>query len=110
MENEARFYEALTTLPDGGMQELEVSEVEKYTAVRVADEILVNLMAKASGIDYQEASQSLVIHEIDGLPIPFASPELLWRMKCLAGREKDRGEIEFLRQYFAAKGIQPPAL
>ena len=57
MENEARFYEALTTLPDGGMQELEVSEVEKYTAVRVADEILVNLMAKASGIDYQEASQ-----------------------------------------------------
>jgi hypothetical protein len=76
--------------------------------VRVADEILVDLMAKASGIDYHEASQSLVIHEIDGVPIPFASPELLWRMKCRAGREKDRGDIEFLRQYFMAKGIQPP--
>jgi hypothetical protein len=74
----------------------------------VADEILVDLMAKASGIDYHEASQSLVIHEIDGVPIPFASPELLWRMKCRAGREKDRGDIEFLRQYFMAKGIQPP--
>ena len=90
------------------MRELEPGEVEKYTVVRVADEILVDLMAKASGIDYAEASQSVVIHEIDGVPIPFASPELLWRMKCRASREKDLGDIEFLRQYFAAKGIVPP--
>jgi hypothetical protein len=61
-------------------------------------------------IDSHEASQSLVVHEIDGVPIPFASPELLWRMECRAGREKDRGDIECLRQYFAAKGIQPLAL
>jgi L-alanine-DL-glutamate epimerase-like enolase superfamily enzyme len=99
---------SLATLPDGCVRELEPGEVEKYTVVRVADEILVDLMAKASGIDYAEASQSVVIHEIDGVPIPFASPELLWRMKCRAGREKDRGDIEFLRQYFAAKGIVPP--
>jgi hypothetical protein len=108
LENEARVYDALATLPDGCVRELEPGEVEKYTVVRVADEILVDLMAKASGIDYAEASQSMVIHEIDGVPIPFASPELLWRMKCRAGREKDRGDIEFLRQYFAAKGIVPP--
>jgi hypothetical protein len=108
LENEARVYEALATLPDGCVRELNAGEVEKYTVVRVADEILVDLMAKASGIDYHEASQSLVVHEIDGVPIPFASPELLWRMKCRVGREKDRGDIEFLRQYFAAKGIQPP--
>jgi len=108
LENEARVYEALATLPDGCVRELEAGDVEKYTVVRVADEILVDLMAKASGIEYHEASQSLVIHEIDGVPIPFASPELLWRMKSRAGREKDRGDIEFLRQYFAVKGIQPP--
>ena len=109
LENEARVYEALATLPDGCARELEPGEVEKYSVVRVANEILVDLMAKASGIDYAEAAQSMVIHEIDGVPIPFASPELLWRMKCRAGREKDRGDIEFLRQYFAAKGIVPPA-
>ena len=109
LENEARVYEALATLPDGCVRELEPGEVGKYTVVRVADEILVDLMAKASGIDYAEASQSVVIHEIDGVLIPFASPELLWRMKCRAGREKDRGDIEFLRQYFAAKGVAPPA-
>lgn len=74
LENEARVYEALATLPDGCVRELEAGGVEKYTVVRVADEILVDLMAKASGIDYHEASQSLVIHEIDGVPIPFANP------------------------------------
>lgn len=108
LENEARVYEALATLPDGCVRELELGEVEKYTVVRVADEILVDLMASASGIGYAEAAQSVVVHEIDGVEIPFASPELLWRMKCRAGREKDRGDIEFLRQYFAAKGIVPP--
>jgi hypothetical protein len=66
---------------------LEPGEVEKYTVVRVADEILVDLMAKASGIDYAEASQSMVIHEINGVPIPFASPELLWQCSAApAGR------------------------
>ena len=50
LENEARVYEALATLPDGCVRELEPGEVEKYTVVRVADEILVDLMAKASGI------------------------------------------------------------
>ena len=64
----------------------------------------------ATAIDYAEAAQRTVVHEINGVPIPFASPELLWRMKCRAGREKDRGDIEFLRQCFAAKGIQPPAI
>ena len=76
--------------------------MEKYTIVRVVDEILVDPMAKASGIDYHEASQSLVVHEIDCVPILFASLELLWRMKCRDGREKDRRNIEFLRQ-------RPPA-
>jgi hypothetical protein len=73
LENEARVYEALATLPDGCVRELKAGEVEKYTVVRVADEILVDLMAKASGIGYAEAAKSTVVHEINGVPIPFAS-------------------------------------
>lgn len=46
--------------------------------------------------------------ELDGVAIPFASPELLWRMKCRANREKDRGDIQFLRMWFAAQGRTPP--
>lgn len=47
-------------------------------------------------------------HEIDGVSIPFASPELLWRMKKRAGREKDRGDIHFLELLFAAQGKPLP--
>jgi hypothetical protein len=65
-------------------------------------------MASASGIDYAEASPSTVVHEINGVPIPFASPELLWRMKSRTGREKDRGDLHFLRHLFAARGKSPP--
>ncbi len=68
----------------------------------------VDLVASASGIDYAEASKSVVVHEVDGVAIPFASPELLWRMKRRTHREKDRGDLEFLRQWFAARGQTPP--
>jgi hypothetical protein len=108
LENEAKVYSALATLSDGCVRELEAGEVSKYTVVRVADEILVDLMAKASGIDYAEASKSVIVREIDGVTIPFASPELLWRMKRRANREKDRGDLQFLRMWFEARGITPP--
>jgi len=108
LENESRVYAALATLPDGCVRELEAGDVSKFTVVRVADEILVDLMATASGIGYEEASKSMVIHEIDGVKIPFASPELLYRMKVRAGREKDRGDIYFLKQLFASQGKLPP--
>ncbi|MEI6279483.1 MAG: nucleotidyltransferase [Verrucomicrobiae bacterium] len=107
-ENEAKVFDALATLSDGCVRELDPGDVSKYVVVRVADEILVDLMASASGIDYAEAAKSVVIHEIGGIPIPFASPELLWRMKSRTGREKDRGDLYFLRQLFAANGKLPP--
>jgi hypothetical protein len=108
LENEAKVFAALATLPDGCVRELEPGDVAKYLVVRVADEILVDLMASASGIDYAEASKSVVVREVDGVGIPFASPELLWRMKRRTHREKDRGDLEFLRQWFAARGRTPP--
>ena len=46
-----------------------------YTAVRAADELL---MANASCSYYHEDAQSLVMHKIDGVPIPFASYEFFW--------------------------------
>jgi len=107
-DNERRVFDALATLPDGCVRELDAGDVAKYTVVRVADEIVVDLMACASGITYAEAAQNAVIHEIDGIRIPFASPELLYRMKKRAGREKDRGDIYFLEQLFAAQGKAPP--
>lgn len=107
-DNEAGAFDALATLPDGCVRELSPGDVARYAVVRVADEILVDLMAEASGIGYEEAARDVTILEVDGVPIPFASPALLWRMKSRAAREKDRGDLAFLREWFAARGHAPP--
>lgn len=99
-ENEARVFQSLEILPDKAVLHLQPGEVEKYTVVRVADEIVVDLMKSASGIDYAEASKDVVIREVQGVPIPFASPRLLWRMKKNTHREKDRADLAFLRQQY----------
>jgi hypothetical protein len=101
LANEAKVYKALECLSDQAVKELNPGEVASYTVVRVCDEITVDLMAKASGIDYAEASKDMVVRTIAGVPIPFASPRLLWRMKEKTYREKDRPDLLFLRQQFS---------
>jgi hypothetical protein len=108
LENEAKIYAALATLPDNAVRELRPGELSQYTVVRVGDEILVGLMRSAGGIDYAEAAKDAVIHELAGVPIPFASPRLLWRMKVVTHRAKDAGDLVFLRQWFAERGEEPP--
>lgn len=108
LENEAIVFKALESLPDQCVKELDPGDVAKYLVVRVSDEIMVDLMAKASGIDYEEASKSIVTRELGGVSIPFASPELLWRMKRHTHREKDASDLLFLRKLFEAQGRKPP--
>jgi hypothetical protein len=110
LENEARVFSALSTLPDNAVRELQPGELQKYNVIRVGDEIVVDLLRSAGGIDYAEAAKHVVIRELDGVPIPFASPQLLWRMKVVTHREKDAGDLVFLRQWFAERGEQPPAV
>ena len=107
-ENEAKVFSALSTLPDNAVRELQPGELQLYNVIRVADEILVDLMRSAGGIDYEEASKHVVIREIDGVSIPFASPHLLWRMKAVTHREKDAADLFFLRRWFAERGEEPP--
>jgi hypothetical protein len=74
----------------------------------VGDEILVGLMRSAGGIEYAEAARDVVVRELGGVPIPFASPRLLWRMKAVTHRAKDAGDLVFLRQWFTERGEEPP--
>jgi hypothetical protein len=108
LANEALVYRALEVLPDKAVRELQPGEVAKYVVVRVADEVVVDLMRSASGIEYEEAAKEVVVRQVQGVAIPFASPRLLWRMKAHTYREKDAGDLVFLREYFAARGEQPP--
>jgi hypothetical protein len=109
LENEARVYKALESLPDKAVLELKPGEISEYGVVRVADEILVDLMKSACGIEYEEAAKDAVVREVEGVPIPFASPRMLWRMKKPTHREKDAGDLAFLREYFRQRGEEPPA-
>lgn len=107
-ENEIKVFQALEILPDKAVLQLDPGDIARHVVCRVSDEVLVDLMGAASGIEYAEASQDVVVREVDGVPIPFASPLLLWRMKRHTHREKDRPDLLFLRQLLESEGITPP--
>jgi hypothetical protein len=105
--NEAATFKALEILADQAVLELKPGEVSAYSVVRVCDEIVVDLMARACGIDYAGAKDDTTIIDVGGVPIPFASPSLLWRTKQTF-REKDKIDLIFLQRLFTERGEAPP--
>jgi len=98
-ENIQAVKRAMSTLPDNAAALLADDEVQKYRVVRVADEIVVDLMAAACGVTYSEAAQSgsgIESVNVRGVEIPVASKELLIRMKDTI-RESDAMDVRFLR-------------
>lgn len=108
LENEQKVFAALEIFPDKAVQLLDPGDIAKHAVCRVADEVLVDLMGSAGGIDYAAAASEIVIRTVDGVPIPFASPLLLWRMKRHTHRAKDVPDLIFLRQLLESQGITPP--
>lgn len=108
LDNEALVYKALEILPDKAVRELKPGETSQYGVVRVGDEIMVDLLKSAFGIEYAEAVKEIVVYEVQGVPIPFASPRLLWRTKKPSRRPKDAEDLMFLQQYFREHGEEPP--
>lgn len=108
LENEARVRTALETLPDRAVDEMKPGEVERFKVIRIIDEIVVDLMESACGIAYEELSKDVIVREVQGVPIPFASPRMLWRMKKPTRREKDIPDLLFLKQWFEVRGETPP--
>ena len=106
--NEKLVYAALEIFEDKAVRQLKPGDVEHYGVVRVADEVVVDLRAASGGIKYEEAAHDVIVREVRGVPIPFASPRLLWRTKARTHRDKDRGDLVFLREYFAAHNETPP--
>jgi len=96
-ENQSRVKKGLEALPDKAVLELADDDLRNWVVVRVADEIVVDLMLAACGIGYEEASKETEIVTLQGVPIPFASPPLLLRMKQ-THREKDALDRMFLEQ------------
>src|SRR5438045_2844305 len=96
-ENEAKVFSALSTLPDNAVRELQPGELQQYNVIRVADEIVVDLMRSAGGIEYEEAAKEVILRELQGVPIPFASPRLLGRSQANAHSAQAASDLVFRR-------------
>jgi hypothetical protein len=103
-ENIERIHRALLDLPDQAIREMEPGDLDTYVVVRVADEIIVDLMKKACGVDFEEASEMIDMVSFDEVQIPFANTELLWRTKQTV-REKDKRDREFLAARRSMEGL-----
>lgn len=101
-ENQRRVRAAMEILPDKAIREMKDGDLESYIVVRVADEVLVDLMLKTCGISYEEASGQIEVVTIQNVSIPFASPRLLLRMKQTL-RERDALDRAFLEQKLKAE-------
>ncbi|MDH3403586.1 MAG: hypothetical protein OES32_14310 [Acidobacteriota bacterium] len=101
-QNVAKLRRALSYLPDNAVAEVEDDEMERYAVVRVADEIVVDLMAKACGVAYEEAVRSggLEPFDLEGVEIPLASKQLLIRLKDTV-RPADAMDTQYLRMRIA---------
>jgi hypothetical protein len=93
---------ALSDLPDNAARELADAEVAEYGVVRVADEVVVDLMASACGITFAQAMAEHGGEQkvVEGVPIAVASKDLLIRTKQTV-RPSDAADVAYLRALMA---------
>jgi hypothetical protein len=94
---------ALAVLPDNAAAEVADDDVQRFTVVRVADEVVVDLMGRACGLGYEEAARDAETIERDGVRIPVASPATLIRLKDTP-RPQDAIDRAFLEGVLRGRG------
>jgi hypothetical protein len=97
VENVARVKQALSVLTDNAAAQIADDDVQRHVVVRVADEVVVDLMGRACGLDYAEAVQDAETLERGGVLIPLASPKTLIRTKDTP-RPQDAIDRSFLEE------------
>ena len=95
--NQALVKRALEILPDRAIRELGDEDIAEWVVVRVNDDITIDLMTEVCGVRFEDAAGGIETEVVDGVPIPFAGPALLLRLKQ-GRREKDRADRSFLEQ------------
>lgn len=95
-ENLRRIKRAMSSLPDNAAALVADDDIENYGVVRVADEIVVDLMGSACGITYDDARSEVEVFALDDVAIPVASKRLLIKMKDTVrpGDQLDRAFLE----------------
>jgi len=91
---------ALSILADHASLEVAPEDVRTYSVVRVADEIVIDLLGSACGVTFVEVESRLEFERVGDLAIPFAAPRDLLRMKASV-RPKDAMDRDFLHRLLA---------
>ena len=94
--------QALRVLEDHAADEVADDDVATYTVVRVADEVVVDLMALACGIDYATAARDAQALSIGGVAVPVASLQTLIRTKDTM-RPSDAADRVYLNDLLRAQ-------
>jgi hypothetical protein len=105
-ENVARIKRALSVLADNAAAEVADDDVQRHVVVRVADEVVVDLMGRACGLSYDEAARDAEAIERSGVAIPVASPSTLIRTKDTRRPQDalDRAFLEGVLRERASRG------
>lgn len=80
-DNVARLKQALSVLEDDAAGEIGLEDLRTYSVVRVADEVMVDLLAAACGVTWSEAHSSAQRIDLDGTPVIVADRKTLIRTK-----------------------------
>lgn len=92
-ENILKLKKALSFLPDNAVREVAADDVEKYEVVRVADEIVIDLLKKACGVTFDKVG--IEYFEFKGVRIPIA--DIFTMVKTKQGvRPRDKEDLSFL--------------
>lgn len=92
-DNISKIKSALSFLPDNAVKEVALDDVEKYAVVRVADEVVIDLLKSACDVTYEKAG--VEYFEFKGVRIPIADISTMIQTKQ-GIRPKDKEDLSFL--------------
>jgi predicted nucleotidyltransferase len=101
-DNVERLKRALSVLEDDAAREIDPDDLKKYRVVRVADEVMVDLLATACEVTWSEASASAVRVDLQGTPVTYADVDTLIRTKRTV-RPSDAADRAWLESLRSAK-------
>ena len=102
-DNIARIKQGLSVLADNAAAGVADADIRDYVVVRVADEIVVDLMGRACGVSYAEAAADVEQVNFGPVAVPVASPAALIRMKNTY-RPQDQMDRQFLESLISRRG------
>ena len=94
-ENVLKLKKALRYLPEKVSDEIAPGDIAKYQVVRVSDDIVVDLMAKACDVTYETAG--VEFYEFKGVRVPIVTLDTLIKTKEYSIRTRDKEDLIFLK-------------